>query len=585
MVLASRPARGEANVLPDSFIACDVDLPNAGKVVDGATLSPQSLKLYRTVDRLPVPAVILTSGGGDDLVLRPMRPLELNTQYTFEVTPAVKDTGGNAFQSYRAVFSTAPTAKYCEYPVAFQRAAQPLTAGHPYTCVTIGPDHRLYASSLTGEILSFAIAPDGTLGDPFEIDAINLQNGGDRLITGIAFDPASTAEHLLLWVNHGQLPADGSRRGLLSIEGASDWTGKVSLLSGPSLSNCRDVIVRLPRAWKDHLNNQMAFGPDGAMYFCQASNTAMGAPDHKWGFRPEHLMSSAILRLDTRAARALEHPLDVKTEDDGRYDPFAPGAPLTIYATGIRNSFDLVWHSNGHLYAATNGSAAGGNVPATPTDLELERRLPRIDAGLRGPYDGPAAPALWRVNQTEDDDLFDVRQGAYYGHPNPTRAEYVLNGANPDGGESPSAESNRVPAYPPGTLPDRNYRPPILSFGKNLSPCGGIEYQSDAFHGQLRHKLMFVRYSGGGDVIAVAVNPRGAATETITGIEGLSHFINPVDLCEDPANGRLYVAEIGARRITLLRPKSGGLSHHVCRADNPIHDLEKDRPVATSHEP
>ena len=40
------------------------------------------------------------------------------------------------------------------------------------------------------------------------------------------------------------------------------------------------------------------------------------------------------------------------------------GAPLTIYATGVRNAYDLLWHSNGQLYAPTNGSAAGGNTAA-----------------------------------------------------------------------------------------------------------------------------------------------------------------------------------------------------------------------------
>ena len=43
--------------------------------------------------------------------------------------------------------------------------------------------------------------------------------------------------------------------------------------------------------------------------------------------------------------------------------PFAPDAPLTIYASGVRNAFDLLFTSDGKLYAPTNGSAAGGNTP------------------------------------------------------------------------------------------------------------------------------------------------------------------------------------------------------------------------------
>jgi glucose/arabinose dehydrogenase len=308
------------------------------------------------------------------------------------------------------------------------------------------------------------------------------------------------------------------------------------------------------------LNNQMAFGPDGAMYFCQASHTAMGAPDHKWGFRPERLLSSAILRLDVQAVLALDKPLEVKTEEGGSYDPFAPSAPLTMYASGIRNSFDLVWHSNGHLYAATNGSAAGGNTPGTPT--EGYQNLRRIDAAARGPYLGPVVVPLNHVKQTEDDYLFSIEKGAYYGHPNPTRAEYVLNGGHVNAGNS----RDEVNAYPRGTQPDRNYRAPLFSFGKNLSPCGGIEYQSNAFGGALRGKLLFVRYSGGDDIAAITVRADGSVAEALTGIDGFAHFVNPVDLCEDPRNGRIYVAEFGSKRLTLLCPRSRGCSTQVCRA-------------------
>jgi glucose/arabinose dehydrogenase len=166
------------------------------------------------------------------------------------------------------------------------------------------------------------------------------------------------------------------------------------------------------------------------------------------------------------------------------------------------------------------------------------------------------------VRQTEDDYLFNVEPGAYYGHPNPTRAEYVLNAGNLSGGANP----DEVAAYPRPTAPDRNYRSPLFSFGKNLSPCGGIEYQSDAFGGALRGKLMFVRYSGGGDISVISLKPDGSVAEQLTGIDGFLHFVNPVDLCQDVRNGRIYVAEFGAKRLTLLRPRAGAVSTQVSRA-------------------
>ena len=558
-VTVSRPGDREINVPPDAFVAVDVRLPNVGKVVDGRSLSDRAVRLYRTGDNKPVRAVVNTSGAGDAIVLKPVDALALNTEYTFEVTPAARDTGGAMFAPYVSHFTTAASANFVSLPIGFDKVALPPTAGNMYTCVEIGPDRRLYASTLDGRILRFAIEPDGTLGAPQAIKTIQSSNAGPRLVTGIKFDPASTAEHLILWVNHGQLPPlkHGDAEGF--IQGAAEWTGKLSRLAGADLQECQDILIHLPRGWKDHLNNQIAFGPDGALYFCQAANTAMGAPDHKWGYRPERLLTAAILRVDTRAIP--NPPLDVQTEDGGRYDPFAPDAPVTLYATGIRNSFDILWHSNGWMYCGINGSAAGGNTPGTPTD---PARIPqRIDAERFGPYTGPTVPALRDVKQTEDDLLFRVERGGYYGHPNAARGEFVLDGGNPTGGK----DTAEVTDYPVGTQPDRNWRGYVFSFGKNLSPCGVIEYQGDAFGGALNGRILFVRYSGGDDIITLTPDAGGNITEALTGIAGFTQFVNPVDLTEDLVTGNLYVAEFGGKRLTLLRPMTGTLamSRRVCR--------------------
>lgn len=563
-VVRTRPSDRDGNILPtNAFVAADVDLPFTGKVVDGDSLNSGSVLLYRTRDHQFVQAVVNTSGAGDSIVLRPMETLQTSTQYTFEVTSAARDTGGHPFKPYKATFWTAAGQTLADFPAAFDKIPLPIASGHMFTCVTMGPDHHLYASTLTGHIFRYTLNSDGTVQGSQQIDSVNLANGKLRLITGITFDPSSTPDHLMLWVSHGELPSQGEQ-GQAWIKGAADWSGKISRLQGRDLEHYEDIVVNLPRAWKDHLNNQMTFGPDGAMYFCQAANTAMGAPDHKWGFRPERLLTAAILRLDIKAMQGRSSPLDVKTEEGGSYNPFAPGAPLTIYATGIRNSYDLVWHSNGHLYAGVNGSAAGGNSPATPPDAD---KRPRFDSALRGPYNGPPVPALDNIQETEDDMLFKISPGGYYGHPNPARAEYVLNGGNP----APHTSAYQVPAYPLGTQPDRNWRAAIFSFGKNLSPCGVIEYQNDAFGGALKGKLLYVRYSGGDDIIALSLDSQGDVAESITGIEGFGRLVNPVDLIEDPSTGSIYVAEFGGKRITLLRPASADSStadagsHRACR--------------------
>ena len=98
-----------------------------------------------------------------------------------------------------------------------------------------------------------------------------------------------------------------------------------------------------------------------------------------------------------------------------------------------------------------NGSAAGGNTPAFDGTSTAPHR---IDQGTNGPYPGTIVPALTNVRTTEDDYLFHFTAGGYYGHPNPTRGEYVLHGGNPTSGP----DVDEWTQYPVGTQPDRNYR-------------------------------------------------------------------------------------------------------------------------------
>ena len=250
--------------------------------------------------------------------------------------------------------------------------------------------------------------------------------------------------------------------------------------------------------------------------------------------------------------RSITSPLDVKTEGRGAddYDPYASGAKVKIYATGIRNGYDLIWTGDGKLYVPANGSAAGGNTPAGP---------------------GNSPPAINNVNQTEHDYLFRIDEGGYYGHPNPLRNEYVLNGGNPTSGADP-AEFRQ---YPVGTQPDANYRGYAYDFGLNASPDGAIQYQSNGAHfgGALDGKLVVVRYSGGDDLLVLDPNgPNGDVSRAYAGGFGMTGFVDPLDVIQDPATGNLYVVEAGFRanggnpnglRISLLKPVASGATAAV----------------------
>jgi hypothetical protein len=529
-VTGTRPGDGEGGVLPNAFIAADVNLPHTGHGIDSATLSPATVRLYRTSDRAPVAARVNTSGAGDSIVLTPLAMLEPETSYTFQVTSGLRDTSGDAFQPFRSTFTTAKGAPASDYPVAFEKVELDV-AKEIFTGLTFGPDGRLYSATFDGKVLRFDVRADGTLAPPERITTVQANNAGPRLITGIKFDPASTVDAPVLWVSHG----------VMALENAPEWTGKISRLSGPALDRYEDVIVALPRGYRDHLNNQLDFGPDGAIYFNQGSMTATGAPDKKWNLRVERRLSAAILRLDPARLAGRTLPVDVKTPDGGgSYDPTAPDAPLTLYATGVRVGFDLLWHSSGHLYVPTNGSAKGGNAPASP--------------------DGSVS-ALNDV-ATQPDLLLRVARGGYYGHPNPSRGEYVLNGGNPTNGHNPL----EVAEYPVGTRPDPKWRGPAYDFGKSASPNGVIEYTNAiAFNGALKGKLLITRYSGGDDVLILTPGDDGTIVEVVSGAAGLTQFTDPLDLVEDPRTGNVYVAEFGGQKLSLLRPAASGNTSLVSR--------------------
>jgi len=531
-----RDAQGKAYL--NTSINVDVALARSGIGVAPSSLNSSTVKLYRTKDGKQVPGLVGTSGGNDVIVYQPSQNLDPNTNYTFIVTNKVKDESGTSFNTESFTFNTGNASTVPgDNQVNFTKEL--VYQGAPLASLTVGPDSKLYAAGLDGKIRRWNIdAGSGRLSNLQTFAPAKL-NG--RAIIGLTFDPKNPNN---LWISHNDP---------LFPQPAKDFTGAISKLVLNSNTNSfsasiQDYVTGLPRSAKDHLSNSLAFGPDGKLYLSQGSNSALGAPDTAWANRPERLLTAAILQIDPNR-NAPSGGFNVQTENyggkQGNYNPFAVNAPVKLYATGIRNAYDLVWHSNGFLYVPTNGSGANGNTPDNPKTSVNE--------------------ALQRVG-TQNDYLFKVVQGGYYGHPNPKRGEYILNGGNPTSGIDP-AEVVRVvdpvtkvayAGYPVGIKPDSNYRGFAYDFGRNKSPNGIIEYQSNTFGGALKNKLLVAQYSGGNDILALEPDnngniPRGNVTQVISGLN------DPLDLVEDTKKnaGNLYVAELikdgVAGQISLLK--------------------------------
>lgn len=513
-LITTEPECASNDVPLDVTIRADVDT-KSGKL-NTSTVGEKTVALFRVPDRKRVPITITASDDGRAILVKPVLPLEPEMNYSVIFSGLRDSAGGTVSPKAMAFTTTGTTAKSI---AGFEQLPQNITNGMGFTCVTFGPDGKFYGCVDDGRIMRYIVAPDGSLSLDAEIRSLSeAHKGSARLIVGLVFDPKSTAEHPVAWLTHGKF----------GFENVPDFTTILSRMSGKDLEQVEDVLIHLPRSARDHVTHQPIFGPDGALYFQNGSSSGGGDREDFWGNRTEHLLTASVLRLDISKLPG-QLPLDVKTVDaGGSYDPRSTGAPLTIYAEGVRVSYDLLWASNGNLYGSINGSCAGLNTPTN---------------GI--------VPAIKEMPTAEHDWMFLIHPGKYYGHPNPSQGHYVFNGGNPTADVDPF----EVGEYPVGTQTDPKYEYPIYDFGSHTSSNGMLQYQGNAFEGKLKGAILVCRYNVGGDLLPIMLDNNGQVARTVAGIKGLGNLQNPLDVCEDTRNGNLYVAEYGgARRITLIKP-------------------------------
>jgi N-acetylneuraminic acid mutarotase len=609
-IAGSVPAQGATNVRRDASInTTQIITQGSGNGIEDNVEG--KVFLYENASNAPVPINTAVSGGNDALAIQPRVLLKANWTYRLEVTSNVKDEFGNSFLPYVITFTTGSEPTGTSGVVDFNRTELDVPSKGYTTLAVDNLNNQLYALTGTGEIYRWNIQADGLLTNQYIITEFP-----DRTLIGVDFDPASTVGNPILWITHNRGMALGSGR---------HFTGALSKLTVSGMGTANedwtrtDYITGLPRSFKDHLSNSVEFGPDGHLYFTQGSIAAMGERDPGWDYQPETLLSAAVLRVHKdflNAPRAT--PLNVATGEvvpagsnpantgtveylandknyglgspmlgydsasgtvpQGKfYNPMASGAPLTIYASGTRNAYDLVWHSNGELYVITNGSAGGGRVPKSLDYANTLACKNRLDDATRGDYVGPTNITNPGIPVTQNDFVFRIEQGKYYGHPNPTRCEIVMNGGNPtsgtDLGESTAFGNNTH--YPVGVQPDRNWGAYAWDLLNNKSPNGVIEYQSNVFGDALKGKIIVARYTSG-DLAVLTPSANGALiiAENNNVDDSFEALQKPLDITEDLDNGNLYVAEYhegnfadpGA--IYLLRPNVNNSTPNILVEQN-----------------
>lgn len=381
------------------------------------------------------------------------------------------------------------------------------------TSVALGPDGRLYVATLTGRI--YALTFDSSynvVGYQTFMSIYNTPNFNDdgspagvsgRMALGITFDPASTPSAPIMYVSHSD-PRFGFAYddAALAIDTQS---GTITRLTGPNFdapANRVDVVTGLPRSRKNHGTNDITFGPDGWLYIGQGGNTSLGVPHPIWTDLPEHYMSAAIVRANVRT---ITSSTDVR-HVDSQADLQPLQGKVELYATGFRNFYDMVWHSNGSLYGNDNGS--NPDQGTTP-----------------GPDDGcPTGQELNPANMP--DRFYRITQGMYGGHPNPARGECILNNGT---------------MYSPPRSPEPNYIAPLHTYdywGGGVSVDGIDEYPIGNWAGN----LISATFSGDRMLRRNVLNANGSVS--VSTISSVGAFNNPVDVTIAD-NGVIFVAEHG----------------------------------------
>lgn len=373
----------------------------------------------------------------------------------------------------------------------------------------------------------FACTWDGKL-LRYDLDGNGVPRGKPKLLlehrrrfNAIVADPKSTQEATTLWLSH-----DSQHR--LSL-GRNDFSGTISRVNiSFDRATSEDVITGLPTG--DHPASGLVFGPDGRLFVSQGALSMLGGKAEL----PETQLSAATLAIN------LTHDVWKKTPVNVRdFGPTTNPDALQVFATGIREAFDLCWHSNGQLFAGVNMNDTNDTTPSRD-------RLPSINVR-------PAEMMLRIV------------QGKYYGHPNPARDEWVLLGGNPTADVDPW----EVPELPVGTMPEKNFDPSLLirnlERDKGPSADGVCEWTSV---GPLQGRLLFCFYTATRGIHTYNVGTGGTSVADhqplVAPNNHILRFGAPLDIVHDP-RGWLYVADFSAAQrgdsgrgggIYLVRPTS-----------------------------
>lgn len=184
------------------------------------------------------------------------------------------------------------------------------------------------------------------------------------------------------------------------------------------------------------------------------------------------------------------------------------GFGVEVFASGMRNPFDITLHSNGLLYGTENGANFGFGRRSVTCDTD-------------------------EIDPSEGDELNLIEQGMYYGQANRKRGE-----------TDPRQCKWRSQTEPS----DDDYTAPIALL--ESSTDGVIEFQCDHFNGQLRGHLILGKYKGGLYHVELSSDGRSAINKNAT----LLHENGGLGLAQGP-DGTIFVVKNDDGKLIYVSPK------------------------------
>lgn len=369
------------------------------------------------------------------------------------------------------------------------------------TSIAYGPDGRYYIGSLEGVVHVISVS----LSHQVTSQCTSPRLGQDRNILGVAFNPASTKT--TLYASTSIL----FNNAVKFFPRSRSWhNGEVIAFekSGSCIRKTRTVISGLPVSDLDHGVNQIIFDNTGNMLVTVGSTSNQGVSKEDGsdlGTIPDSPFSGSMI-----IAPIMKPGFNGRIKYNQYNNPQTANkvsGDVSVYASGLRNSFGAVVHSNGNIYATSNG----GNKAYGPRSTGCNS-------------DGAA--------RDEKDGLYLIKRGKWYGFANRNRGRFDRRQCvhRSPGESGPGLEKSLVTFTP--------------------STNGLIEYMGNTFGAQLRGNLFASKFAerSSDEVFRILLHGDGGVKSSfpIAKHSGVALVMS--------ATGAMYMPRVYADRVAVLSP-------------------------------